>query len=168
MKTRPMLFLLAGAAALALGACATLVSKRGCVSFYEAYIEIHPGTNISQEDKRKLRRILRHYDNSLYKIRKTVANGQTTQSGSLQDVYIKRDLLNEVANSGGVSYSALQIGMSSSVEKKQHVEHTQNVENKQHVEAQISPQDYAKCVELVKRVTPILQNYSCNRGTASH
>ena len=173
MKTRPQLLLLAGAAALALGACATIGLKRGCVSLNEAYIEIHPGTNISLQDEARLYRILRQYNSSLYKIRKT-NNSQMTTHGSLQDVYIKQDLLTEVANSAGVSYSAVQIGKSSHIEHTRNIEHTnniehiQNVEHYKSVETQIDPKDYAKCVELVRRVTPILQNYSCNRGTASH
>src|SRR5262245_38194714 len=91
MKTRPQLLFLAGAAALALGACATIGLKRGCVSFNEAYIEIYPGTNISPQDEARLYRILRQYNSSLYKIRKT-DNSQMTTHGSLQDVYIKQDL----------------------------------------------------------------------------
>ena len=59
MKTRPQLLLLAGAAVLALGACATLELRKGGVSLHEAYIEIHPGTNISMEDEKQLDRILR-------------------------------------------------------------------------------------------------------------
>ena len=145
----------------------------------ESYIEIHPGTNISPEDEKKLYRILRKYNSSLYKIRKT-DNSQMTTHGSLQDVYIKPDLLTEVANSAGVSYSAVQIGKSSHIEHTQHIEHTRNIEHTQHiehilnvehfksVETQIDAKDYAKCVELVRRVTPILQKYSCDRGAASH
>jgi hypothetical protein len=188
MKTRPLLFLLAGAAALALGACATLSLKRGGVCLQEAYIAIHPGTNISPQDEAQLDHILRQYKSSLYKIKKT-QNGQMTTRGRLKDVYIKPDLLAEVANSGGVSYWALQIGMAersshidhadhpdktchvehtnhiehtSNIEHTQNVEHTQNIEHTQNVESQISPKDYAKCVELVRRVTPILRKYSRN------
>jgi len=189
MKTRPQLLFLAGAAALALGACATtLALKRGGVCLQQAYIAIHPGTKISPEDEAQLYNILRQYKSSLYKI-KTTANDQMTTRGSLKDVYIKPNLLAEAANSSGVSYSALQIGMAERsshvdqvnhpdrtchVEHTNHIEHTQNVEhtkNIEHtsivehtrsVEAKINPSDYAKCVELVRRVTPILKKYSRN------
>ena len=161
----------------------------------EAYIAIHPGTNISPEDERQLYHILGQYKSSLYKVKKT-ASGQMTTRGRLKDVYIKPDLLAEVANSGGVSYSALQIGMAErsshidqanhpdrtchiehtnhiehtqNVERTSHIEHTQNVERTSHIEhtqnvekVQINPEDYAKCVELVRRVTPILRKYSRN------
>ena len=181
MKTRPqLLFLLAGGAALALGACATLGLMQGGVCLQEAYIAIHPGTNISPEDERQLDQILRQYKSSLYKIKKT-ENGQMTTRGRLKDVYIKQDLLAEVANSGGVSYSALQIGMaerSSHVDHMNHVDHTSHpdltchpdhtnhVEHTTHVDhashPEINPKDYAKCVELVRRITPILKKYSRN------
>ena len=171
MKTRPQFLILAGAAALALGACATLSLKRGGLCLQEAYIAIHPGTNISPEDERQLYHILGQYKSSLYKVKKT-ANGQMTTRGRLKDVYIKPDLLAEVANSGGVSYSALQIGMaerSSHIDQANHpdrtchIEHTNHIEHTQNVEkVQINPEDYAKCVELVRRVTPILRKYSRN------
>src|SRR5262245_1396441 len=122
MKTCPQLLLLAGAAALALGACATLSLKRGGVCLQEAFIAIHPGTNISPEDEMQLDQILRQYKGSLYKIKKT-ANGQTTTRGRLKDVYIKPDLLAEVANSGGVSYWALQIGMADRTSNIEHTHH---------------------------------------------
>lgn len=173
MKTRPQLLVLAGAATLVLGACATIDLMRGGVCLHEAYIEIHPGTNILPEDQTPLDQILGQYKSSLYTIKKS-ENGRMTTRGRLKNVYVKQDLLAEVANSGGVSYSAVQIGMSQNiehthnVEHTQNVEHTHNVENKNSVEVQISPQDYAKCVELVRRVTPILRRYSRNCETAGH
>jgi hypothetical protein len=88
MKTRPQLLFLAGAAVLALGACATVeLSKgtaelsKGRVSLHEAYIEIHPGTNISMDDEKQLDRILRKYNSLYYKIKKT-ENGQVKTPGA--------------------------------------------------------------------------------------
>jgi hypothetical protein len=71
MKTRPQLLFLAGAAVLALGACATLGLGRGSVSLHEKYIEIRPGTNISADDEKQLDRILREYKSYFYKVKKT-------------------------------------------------------------------------------------------------
>src|SRR5258708_2335004 len=109
MKTRPQLLFWAGAAVLALGACATLELGKPGVTLHEAYIEIHPGTNISTGDEKQLNRILRQYKSIFYKIRKT-ENGQVKTQGRIEDIFIQEKLLTEVKKAGGVSYWALQIG----------------------------------------------------------
>ncbi len=102
MKTRPQLLFLAGAAVLALGACATVELAKGKVSLHEAYIDIHPGTNISIDDEKQLDRILRKYKASFYKIKK-IENGQVKTQGRLKDIFIEQKLLTEVKKAGGVS-----------------------------------------------------------------
>ncbi len=102
MKTRPQLLFWAGAAVLALGACATLELQKAGVSLHQAYIEIHPGTNISKDDEKQLNRILRKYKASFYKIKK-IENGQVKTQGRLKDIFIEQKLLTEVKKAGGVS-----------------------------------------------------------------
>jgi len=170
MKTRPQLLLLAGAAALALGACATVWLGRGGVSLHEAYIEIHPGKNISMDDEKQLDRILRQYKRFYYKIKKT-ENGQVRTHGQLKDIFIEEKLLTEAINAGGVSYWTLQIGTQGHPDRTVHPDHTIHPDHMIHPD-QVPPghgighpdtftrKDYQKMAEMVRRVTPILKKYS--------
>jgi hypothetical protein len=158
MKTRPQLLLLAGAVVLALGACATLVGGRGGVSLHEAYIEIHPGTNISiDDDENHLRQILGEYKSYYYKIKKT-ENGRVRTWGELKDIFIERKLVTEATNAGGVSYWTLQIGT------KAHPDHHLYPDRVRGHEIghpdTFTRRDYEKMAEMVRRVTPILKKYS--------
>lgn len=182
MKTRPQLLFLAGAAALALGACATLQLGRPGVSLHDTYIEIHPGTNISAQDEQQLDRILRQYESWFYKIKKT-ENGQVKTKGRLKDIFIEPKLLTEVAAAGGVSHFALQIGTPAHPDHTIHPDHTVHPDHTIHPDHTVHPDhvahpehwshpdhvshpdrftlaDQQKMVEMVRRVTPILQNYS--------
>jgi hypothetical protein len=188
MKTRPQLLFLAGAAVLALGACATLELGKPGVSLNEAYIEIHPGTNISMDDEKQLNRILRQYKNFFYKIKKT-ENGQVKTQGRLKDIFIEQKVLTEVKNAGGVSYWALQIGTKAHPDRTIHPDHTIHPERTIHPDHTIHPdrvahpehtihpertihpdhtihpdsfteQDCNEMMEMVRRVTPILKKYS--------
>ncbi len=175
MKTRPQLLVLAGAAVLALGACATLGLGGGGVNLHATSIQIHPGTNISMEDQKQLDQILRRYKTFLYKIKQT-ENGKVRTAGRLKDVFIQEKLLDEVKNAGGVSYWALQIGTAA------HPDHTTNPDHTHHPEhfsnpdhtfnpdhthnpdrtshPDFSAKDCRDMAELVRRVTPILKKYS--------
>ena len=170
MKMRPQLFLLAGGAALALGACATLGLRHAGVTIHDAYVEIHPGTHISPEDQKALDKILHQYESSLYKIRKT-ENGKVKTNGRLKDVLIEDRLLAEVRNSDGMSFSALQIGTQAHPDRtvnpdhNDHPEHTNHPDHNEHpnnVEHNDHPNQigYKICVELVNRVAPVLKKYS--------
>ena len=161
MKTRPQLLLLAGAAALALGACATLRLKGGGVTLHDTYIEIHPGTNISPQDEQQLYRILGQYNSFFYKIKKT-ENAQVNTRGRLKDVFIEQTLLTEVAAAGGVSHFALQIGTHPQHMHPQHLQHPEHMHlnPKYHPQHIVLAKDSEKMVEMVRRVTPILQKYS--------
>ena len=164
MKTRSQLLLLAGGTALALGACATLGLRPSGVTFHDAYVEIHPGTNISPEDQKALEKILRKYDSSLYKIRRT-ENGRVITGGQLKDVLIENRLLAEVSNAAGIANSALQIGTQAHPDQTIHPNHNNHPEQNDHPTStlhQNHPQQigYQICVELVSRVTPILRKYS--------
>jgi hypothetical protein len=182
MKTRPQLLFLAGAAVLALGACATLQLGRPGVSLHETYIEIHPGTNISMDDEQQLYRILGQYQSWFYKIKKT-ENGQVKTKGRLKDVFIEEQLLTEVMKAGGVSHFALQIGTPAHCDHTIHPDHGSHPEHVFHPEHTchhvhiINPdhtihpdhgshpdsfteKDYEKTLEMVRRITPILKKYS--------
>lgn len=182
MKTRPQLLFLAGAAILALGACATLELGKPGVSLHEAYIEIHPGTNISTADEKQLNQILRQYKGFFYKIKKT-ENGHATIRGQLKDVFIEPRLLTEVQNASGVSYWTTQIGTQAHPDhtihpdhtvhpehtvhpdRTHHPEHTIHPERTSHPDHNLHPdwfteQDCEEMAEMVKRVTPILKKYS--------
>jgi hypothetical protein len=168
---------LAGAAALALalGACATLGLRHGAgVTIHDAFIEIHPGTNISPEDQKELNRILAQYNSRLYKIKRT-ENGKVSTRGRLKDVLIDERLLAEVRNSGGVSFSALQIGTQAHPDHTFNPDHTDHPEHTDHPNQKSHPNNmirtdhnehptqqigYKMCSELVKRVTPVLKKYS--------
>lgn len=157
MKTRPRWFLV-GAAALALGACATFCLRRGGVTLHEDYIAVHPGTNISPEDEKQLDGILRQYKSSLYQLKKT-EGGQIQTKGRLQDVYVDQALLKGVADPAGVSFWAVQIGdRTIHVDHTIHPDHTIRPDHISHPD--VSPKDYEKSLELVRRVTPILKKYS--------
>lgn len=179
MKTRPQLLLLAGGTAVALGACATLGLRQSGVTFHEAYVEIHPGTNISPEDQKALDKILRQYDSSLYKIRRT-ENGRVTTGGRLKDVLIENTLLADVSNAAGAANSVLQIGTRAHPDQTIHPNHNNHPEHTDHPTStlhqnhpqhndhptstlhQDHPQQIGSqiCGELVNRVTPILKKYS--------
>lgn len=183
MKMRPQLLLLAGGTALALGACVTtLGSRHGGVTFHDAYVEIHPGTNISPEDQRELVKILRQYDSSLYKIRRT-DNGRVTTRGRLKDVLIEDRLQAEVSNGGGIAFSSLQIGTQAHPDHSIQAEHNSHPEQNNHPQQNVHPQQNSRpqhnehpnsalhqqhpqligfeiCSELVSRVTPVLKKYS--------
>jgi hypothetical protein len=174
MKTRPQLLILAGAAALALGACATLQLGKGGVSLHATSIEIHPGTNISPQDEQQLYRILGRYKSFLYKINKT-ENAQVKPRGQLKDVFIEQTLLTEVGKAGGRSHFALQIGtqapppdhpqhMHPPPDHPQHMypppDHPHKPGLKYHPTKIATVQDYKDMVEMVRKVTPILQKYS--------
>lgn len=171
MKTRPQLLFLAGAAVLALGACATLELGKGGVALHEAYIEIHPGTNISAEDVNQLNQILSQYKSFFYKI-KTTQNGQIKTQGKLKDIFIEEKLLNEVNNAGGASVRAVQIGTPAHPDYMIHPDHVVHPEHVIHPDHMVHPEhgphpqftkkDVYDMVEMVKRVTPILQKYSAN------
>ena len=176
MKIRPQLVLLAGGTALALGACATWGLRHSGVAFHDAYVEIHPGTNISPEDQKALEKVLRQYDSSLYKIRRTV-NGRVITRGRLKDVLIEDRLLAEVSNAAGTANSTLQIGTQAHSEQTIHPNHNNHPEQNDHPQQNNHPQHndhptstlhqdhpqqigYQICSELVNRVTPILKKYS--------
>jgi len=177
MKMRPKLLLLAGGAALALGACATVGLRHHGVTFHDAFIEIHPGTNIKLGDQKQLDKILSQYDKSLYKIIKRTENGKVTTQGRLKDVLIEESLLAEVRNAGGVSFSALQIGTQAHPDQTDHPSHANHPELTDHPSQNVHPSHnehpsqtvrpdhpsvigYKICVELVNRVTPVLKKYS--------
>jgi hypothetical protein len=165
MKMRPKLLLLAGGAALALGACATVGLRHHGVTFHDAFIEIHPGTNIKAVEQKQLDKILSQYDKSLYKIIKRTANGKVTTQGRLKDVLIEESLLEEVRNAGNVSFSALQIGTQAHPDHTEHPSHTAHPEHNDHPSFLPTPDHpsvigYKICVELVNRVTPVLKKYS--------
>lgn len=183
MKTRPQLFLLAGGMALALGACATdWWGHRTGVTIHDAYIEIHPGTNISAADQRALERVLRKYDSSLYKIKKTT-DGKVSMRGRLEDVLINDRLLAQATSAAGLSNSTLQIGTEAHPDHTIQPNHNNHPEQNDHPQQNSHPQQnnrpqrdnhpqqtvhqdhpqqigYAVCSELVQRVTPILRKYS--------
>jgi hypothetical protein len=182
MKVRPQLLLLAGGTALALGACATLGLRHSGVTFHDAYVEIHPGTNISPEDQKALEKVLRHYDSSLYKIRRT-ENGRVRTYGRLKDVLTENRLLAEVGTATGIANSALQIGTQAHPDQTSHPNHNNHPEQNDHPQQNNHPQQndhpqhndhptstlhqdhpqqigFQICAELVNRVTPILKKYS--------
>jgi hypothetical protein len=176
MKTRPQLLFLAGAAALALGACATLQLGGGGVSLHDTYIEIHPGTNISPQDEQQLDGILGQYKSWFYKIKKT-ENAQVRTKGHLKDIFIEPKLLTEVAAAGGVSHFALQIGTQAHPDHTIHPDHSVHPDHTIHPDHTVHPDRVAhpdhgshpdrftekaqqEMVEMVRRVTPILQKYS--------
>jgi hypothetical protein len=183
MKIRPQLWLLAGGAAVALGACATWGLRHGPgVTFHDVYVEIHPGTNISWQDHNALATVLKKYDSSLYKIRRT-ENGKVRTYGSLQDVLIESRLLAEANNAGGTANSSLQIGTrahpdhtiqanhNNHPEHNNNPSHNKNPSNNDHPSHnknpsgtlhQLHPSQIGStiCEELVGKVTPILKKYS--------
>jgi len=181
---KPHALVLAGVVTLILAACATLGLRRGCVNIGDTYVEIHPGTNIASADEAALRKILSQYESKLYWIRKKDGQNLINDKGQgqLSEIYISEALLDEQATGEqqGISYSAIQIGARSAhvehsphvdhtpvvdhsphVNHTPHVDHTPVVDHSPHVDSHLSREDFRKCSELVKRVTPILQKYSC-------
>ena len=173
MKT-PLLVL--AAAIVALSAC-EIYGNRGGVNLGDTYVEIHPGTHFSPDDTKALNKILSEYDRRLYWVA-NVNGPKITDSGKLSYVYVNYPFLDEVekAATAGTSYSVIQIGARY---HSPHVpDHSPHVpDHSPHVPAHsphipvmsghsphptsiLSREDYRKCTELVKRVTPILQNYS--------
>lgn len=182
MKT-PLLVL--AAAIVALSAC-EIFGNRGGVNLGDTYLEINPGTRFSPDDTKALNKILSEYDKKLYWVA-TVDGSKITDTGKLSYVYCNYPFLNEVAKAetDGISYSAIQIGAryhSPHVpDHSPHVpDHSPHVpmltthpsapahsphvpmmtQHSPHPTSVLSNDDYRKCTELVKRVTPILQNYS--------
>jgi hypothetical protein len=168
MKTRSLV--LTGAVALTLGACATWGLHHGGVDIDDTYVEIHPGTHFSPDDTKALNKILSEYDRRLYWVA-NVNGPKITDSGKLSYVYVANILLDEVekAATAGTSYSVIQIGARDHSphvpDHSPHVpDHSPHIpmmsEHSPHPTSILNREDYRKCTELVKRVTPILQKYS--------
>jgi len=100
MKTLPLILKCIGLAVvvgsvLVIANCAQ--GQRGTVTIKKTGIILHPGTQISQADAKALNEVLKKYDKSLYRI-DIYSKGEKKKSlGQLNDVYLDRTVVSEVA-----------------------------------------------------------------------
>ena len=169
---RPVLVCVVFALFIMLGifAC-TITPKHGPgVSIQEASVEIYPGTKISIHDQKALDAVLKHFNQSLYKI-KTYDRGKLVKtSGTLQDARIDQTLVADATNASqkGVSYRTLQIGTTYQIDigKPNRTNSYIWPMRSTPYPAPTSPEvELSK--RLVSRVTPILQKYSQQPGLQS-
>jgi len=138
--------------ALIVVACAITPKLGPGVSIQKTFVEIYPGTKISNADQKALDAVLKQFSTSLYKIR-TYDRGKLVKTqGSLEEARINQTLVADaiIASQKGVSVSTLQIGRFA--QWKQQIPTPAPVPG--------SPTELEVSKRLVSRVTPILQKYS--------
>ena len=134
--------------ALIVVACAITPKLGPGVSIQGPFVEIYPGTKISSADQKALDAVLKQFSTSLYQIR-TYDRGKLVKTqGSLEEAQIDQTLVAGaiIASQKGVSVSALQIC--------RYAAWKQQIPTPSPVSGSLTQ------LELVSRVTPILQKYS--------
>jgi hypothetical protein len=134
--------------ALIVVACAITPKLGPGVSIHEPFVEIYPGTKISSADQKALDAVLKQFSKSLYKI-STYDRGKLVKTqGSLEEAQIDQTLVAGaiIASQKGVSFSTLQIC--------RFAQWKMQIPTPSPVSGSLTE------LELVSRVTPILQKYS--------